>query len=975
MKRWFVLLIATLCLSVASAGGAQISTGNIYGTVADAQGGVLPGATVSVVAKSIGGAPRTTVTDTGGQFRFLNLDNATYTVTVELPGFAKQARDVIVNTGVNVQIPFTLSVGGLAETVVVTGASPVVDVKKSGTSTTLTTAELEGTPQSKDPWAMLKTVPGVIVDRVNVGGNESGQQSNFQGKGALFADTMWNVDGVVITDTTSGGASSSYFDFDAFDEVAITTGGGDLKVQTGGVGINFVTRRGTNQFKGHARYTISDQKFESSNLPSTLATDARLALPGGGFATKANHSDRITDPGFDIGGPIVKDHAWFWFSYGRQDIKFARLNQTTDETFLKNTNAKVNWDVTKNDQFSFFYFDGAKEKNGRTPGTTGNEDASFTWNQQNFYPVDGPLSGLHGLWKFEDNHVFGPNLFVNAKYAYYGWGYGFAPVGGTGKQGVIDYNNDHSYGSYLGFTARKPWHIVDVSGSSFVTAGGGSHEFKFGFGYRRNPNSTSTTYSGDQILGTLGSGGCVTDGCALVLRPRVVNFLGQSYSGFFGDTFSSGRLTVNGGVRLDKQTSSNLASVSTANPTFPTLMPGLDYNGAGPTIDWKDISPRVGITYALDEKRTSVVRASYARYAGQLNPFEVTSVSPMGTSNAYIAYSWVDSNKDGFIQRNEVLTNLGVQYALAGFNPSNPTSTTSTNKIDPNYHANHDNELIFGFDHELMPNLSVGAAYTYRHTDGWPSWNPRIDMTSADYTRRTVVSGSASVTVFSPIGAKVDATGNGRILSNRPDYNSSYNGIELTMNKRLSNRWMGRIAFSFNNWVEHPGSGAVQNPTRTDSVHTCGCLSGPQVDGGQIAPRSGGSGKGDIFFNAKWQLNANGFYQLPMGFELGGNLFGRQGYAMPLIIQTGAGADGTIRALTTATLDQNRYPNLWDVDFRLSKTVTIQRAKFVLSADLFNALNSDTVLSQNRRIGTAAFQTINEIISPRIARLGVKFQF
>src|SRR5207244_719482 len=135
------------------------------------QGGVLPGATVSVVAKSIGGAPRTTVTDTGGQFRFLNLDTATYTVTVELPGFTKQARDVIVNTGVNVQIPFTLAVGGLAETVIVTGASPVVDVKKSGTSTTLTTADLEVTPQSKDTWAALHTVPGVIFDSMIDGVN------------------------------------------------------------------------------------------------------------------------------------------------------------------------------------------------------------------------------------------------------------------------------------------------------------------------------------------------------------------------------------------------------------------------------------------------------------------------------------------------------------------------------------------------------------------------------------------------------------------------------------------------------------------------------------------------------------------------------------------------------------------------------------------------------------------------------------
>jgi hypothetical protein len=971
MKRWFVLLMVTLCLGVASVGSAQIATGNIYGTVSDQQGAVLPGATVSIVAKSIGGTPRTAVTDAGGQFRFLNLDNSTYTVTVDLPGFTKQARDVIVNTGVNASIAFTLPVGGLAETVLVTGASPVVDVKKVGTSTTLTTAELEGTPQSKDPWAMLKTVPGVVVDRVNVGGNESGQQSSFTGKGSFLADTMWNLDGVVITDTTSGGASSSYFDFDAFDEVAITTGGGDLKVQTGGVGINFVTRRGTNQFKGHARYTISDQKLESSNLPSTLASDARLQLPGGGFATKAIHTDRITDPGFDIGGPIVKNKAWFWFTYAKQDIKIVRFNQTTDETFLKNTNAKVNWDVTKNDQFSFFYFNGAKEKNGRAPGSSGNEDASFLWNQGNFYPEEGPLSKLHGLWKFEDNHTFGSNLFVNAKYAYFGWGYGFAPVGGTDQQGVIDFNADHSYGSYLGFTARKPWHILDVSGSSFVNAAGWSHEFKFGFGYRRNPNSTITTYSGDQILGTIFS---ASEKYALVSRPRSVNFLGQSYNGFVGDTFSKGRLTVNAGVRWDRQTSGNLPSVATANPTFPNLLPGLTYDGSGPSINWNDISPRVGVTYSLEESRKTVLRLNYARYAGQLNPFEVTSVSPMGSSNAYIAYVWVDSNKDGFIQKNEVLTNLGVQYALAGFDPSNPTSTASTNKIDANYHANHDNEFIVGIDHELVPNLSVGGAYTYRSADGYPSWNPRINMTSADYTGRIVTSGASSVTIFSPNSAKVNASGNGRILSNRPDYSTNFNGIELSMNKRLSNKWMARIAFAFNNWVEHLGAGAVVNPTRTDSVGA-GTLSGPQVDGGQVVPRSGGSGKGDIFYNAKWQVNANGFYQLPMGFEVGANLFGRQGYALPLIIQTSAGADGTVRALTTATIDQNRYDNLWDLDLRVAKTITIQRAKVVLSGDLFNAMNSSTVLNQTRRINTAAFGTINDFLSPRILRFGAKLQF
>ena len=251
MKRACLVAVA-LMLVLAGSVSAQIAGGNIYGTAVDQQGGVLPGATVTLTATSIGGQPRTTVTDASGQFRFLNLDAGNYRIDIDMPGFSKQQRELIVTTGINTTANFTLTVGAIEAAVNVTAESPVIDFKKTGTATTLTREELQGTPQSKDPWAMLKTVPGVIVDRVNVGGNESGQQSGFVGKGALATDSMWNLDGVVITDTTSGGASSSYFDFDAFDEVAVSTGGNDLKVQTGGVGINFVTRRGTNQFKGRS---------------------------------------------------------------------------------------------------------------------------------------------------------------------------------------------------------------------------------------------------------------------------------------------------------------------------------------------------------------------------------------------------------------------------------------------------------------------------------------------------------------------------------------------------------------------------------------------------------------------------------------------------------------------------------------------------------------------------------------------------
>ncbi len=353
----------------------------------------------------------------------------------------------------------------------------------------------------------------------------------------------------------------------------------------------------------------------------------------------------------------------------------------------------------------------------------------------------------------------------------------------------------------------------------------------------------------------------------------------------------------------------------------------------------------------------------------------MTLSSPVGGSYTYIAYKWVDLNHDGYAQKNEILTGLGPQYSNA-IDPAHPASASSPNTLDPNYHANHDNEVIAGLDHELVPNLSIGGAYTWRRTDGWPTWQPRIGLTSANYALiSTPTVGQYSTKIYAPDPLLVAASGSGRTLTNRPDYHSTYSGFEFTVNKRLSNKWMARAALSLNSWTEHiDGAGAVQNPTRTDSTNG-GVWSGPQVDGGQIAPRSSGSGKGDLFYNARWQFNANGFYQLPADFELGANLFGRQGYVEPLIIQSSAGADGRIRALATSNVDDNRYPNVWDLDMRLAKTIRLQRVRFVVSGDVFNILNSGTVLQRTRNLASGAFASINEIIAPRILRIGLKFQF
>ena len=190
MKRITGLVLA-LALSLVPGAWAQFTGGNIYGAVTDASGAVLPGANVTISSDRSGA--RSTTAGTQGDFRFLNLDNGTYKLTVALAGFATVNREVIVTAGQNVNLSFGMKVATVEETVTVTAETPVVDTKKVGTSTTLTNAELSQTPQSRDPWAVLKTVPGVLVDRVSIAGNEAGQQSVFAAKGASNADNIYTV--------------------------------------------------------------------------------------------------------------------------------------------------------------------------------------------------------------------------------------------------------------------------------------------------------------------------------------------------------------------------------------------------------------------------------------------------------------------------------------------------------------------------------------------------------------------------------------------------------------------------------------------------------------------------------------------------------------------------------------------------------------------------------------------------------------
>jgi hypothetical protein len=780
------------------------------------------------------------------------------------------------------------------------------------------------------------------------------------------------MDGIEITDMAATGASPTYFNFDNFEEIQVSTAGNDIKSRTGGMGLNLVVKRGTNSFSGMFRGYYDDENLESDNVPDELAAT-------GVTHETSDHNKRISDYGFDIGGPIIRDKAWFYGSYSIQDVRLVRrAGALVDRTQLKNPTVKLNWQATKQDNVSFLFFDGFKIKDGRSPGVSGIlfDAPTATFHQDNAY-TDFPL---HGLWKVGDDHTFGTNLFVSANYGYYNTGFILDPVGGLDMQAGRNFVTATSYGSVSQGLNVRPQKVFNVNAQSFRSMKGASHDVKFGAGYRTTDAVAGTLWPGNGILANERAGNLQ----AQVFREGRGGNRANYLNFYVGDTIAKDRVTIDVGVRFDRQDGEALPSETLSNPAFPAVVPGIVFAGYKTPFTWNNFSPRAGVTYSLDESHKTVARASFSRYAGQLNTGTVGVLNPSSTAGS-ASYRWVDTNGDHFAQASEVDLNQFITSA-GGFNPANPTAVTSANILDPDLKAPRTTSVVIGLDREIIPNLAVTANYSYtKTTDLFGNFSgtitPRNGVGRGDYTPGAGFSGTLpdgtpyNVATWIPSPTAIAAGNNGFTTTNVPGYFTNYNGIEVGITKRLSNKWMSRVGFSWNNPTEHFDDAAGIYDTNGNPTPT---VTEPLKNGGQFAPQSGGSGSGTIYINGKWQFNANAMYQAAWGIEVSANVFGRQGYPFP-IVRTGTaaalGADSSITVLLSPEIDAFRHPNLWNTDIRLAKQFTFDRARVRAIFDVFNLMNANTALVRVNDVTSPTFNALAQNLSPRIARFGVVVGF
>ncbi|MEM8933840.1 MAG: carboxypeptidase-like regulatory domain-containing protein, partial [Acidobacteriota bacterium] len=494
------IVFAAILLLLSGVAFAQSESGSLYGRVTDNDNGRLPGVTVTLTGA---GAQQLQVTDSTGEFRFLGLDPGNYSVEATLEGFGTVIYEAVnIRIGRNTTVELQLN-PAIEETITVTTESPLLDERKISQGIEVTQLELQKIPSARDPWAVAGQTPGVLMDRINVGGNESGQQPNFIGSGSSGAQNKFYVDGVDITDQSATGASSTYFGFEQFEEMSFSTGGTDVTIQTPGVQLNMVTKRGTNQWRGSGSYNLTDESYQSSGNLDTA--DLSSGQQDSGESLTGNQIDQIEQYGAELGGFVLKDRVWIWGSYDENEINQSVFGGAVDNTLLENTAYKLNAQITDSNSFVYTWNEGNKIKNGRGAGP--DRPPETTWDQ----------GGPSPLTKIEDTHVFNSSFFLTASWSEMKGGFFLEPQGGRDIQAWRDGDLVWN-GSYYWLDNQRPSERYKLDGSYFFGSGDASHELKFGYSYRTAEEQSFFGAPGSNQLVTRANGGEFGPGASVTAR-------------------------------------------------------------------------------------------------------------------------------------------------------------------------------------------------------------------------------------------------------------------------------------------------------------------------------------------------------------------------------------------------------------------------------------------------------------------------
>jgi len=987
-----------------------LAQASITGVVKDASGGVLPGVSVEASSPALIEKTRSAVTDGTGQYRIEDLRPGTYTITVTLQGFSTYKREGIELSGTfTATINADLKVGAVAETVTVTGETPVVDVQSASREITLSTDVVKSIPTVRSYNGIVVIVPGVVT---NLNDTVTGTATTqFPIHGGRNNEGRLTIDGLNIGNPPGGNQPPAYIaDVGNAQEVTFITSGGLGETETAGLTMNIVPKTGGNRISGSVFFSGTGQNFQSNNVTPELAAQGLAA---------ATPLQKVYDLNGAGGGPIKQDKIWYYVNARTQGstrlIAGVQYNlnvgdptkwlyapdpakQMYSDRTWENVSGRVTWQITPRNKFGAFWDEQAtcRKCSGATTGIT---DPPRVTPEATGVSATKPLRVPQATWTSPVTN----RLLLDAGFGgvYYGWGNMERDPNPTAnlirvvEQCAAGCANN---GNIAGLTYRSQDFGTNFTGSwnwkgsvAYVT---GAHSFKVGYQGTYMTDDRTWSTNGQNLTYQVSNG--VPNRLTESIGPWINNARAGWHAFFAQEQWTHNRFTLQGALRFDRSTSWFPQQQEGPSRFLPTPIVFPETNGVNA---YKDFTPRFGASWDVFGNGKTAVKANIGKYLEgvgvQLNYANANpslrmpqSTSVFGTAG--VTRSWTDNNHDFVPDCN--LQNPSAQSPATTGSVDNCGVISNllfgqnvlTNNYDPALLTgwgvrSADWDLGVTVQQQIMPRASLEIAYTRR----WYSGFTVIDNQATANSDWTPYSITAPSDARLPGGGgylvsglyDVSPTKAGQIqnlIIDSSKYGNEYqyfNGLDLTLNLRLRSGLTLTGGTSTGQTVADAcdvranlpelnqgiGAGLVGSTVNTTNPYchvAYGILTQARGLGSYVIP--------------KIDVQVSGVFQSKPGALLAAN------YAAPATagsalaqslgrLPTGTPANVTINILAPGQRYGDRVNQL---DFRVAKILKFGRTRTMAGIDLYNALNSNAILTYNNAFVPASATSPGSWLQP-----------
>ena len=990
-------LVAALVLLPAAA----LAQGTLQGVVQDTSGGVLPGVTVEAASPVLIEGSRVTVTGGEGRYTITALRPGTYSITFSLPGFATVIQEgVQITTAGAVTVDAQMQVGGLEETVTVTGEAPIVDVTTATRAAVLSTDTVDALPTDRNYLGLARLIPGTSA------GGDGGRENNIGGSaigevggdlsihGSRENDQRVMLNGVPTQTLQAGGALGGQTpDLGSAAEVTVEHTAVSAELSTGGIRINFVPRDGGNTFSTSNFFTFATNAMQGSNFTSELQA-AGLRSP--------DEIDKNWDVSFAFGGPIVQDRLWFWFSGRKQEAdRFvagvqANANAFNPNAFLyvpvegsrareQGTNTqsslRITWQASPRNKIAGTY---KRDRWCTCPDQPSNRSPEAIWDFR--FPR---LTQEHGEWTSPVTN----NLLLEAVglhlYERWGlmdpfgdaWGFSFrdnpeAIANAPNLVSIQDQGLNLTYGKSPFYRNTVVPNYAWRAAATYVT---GTHNIKIGIN-NVNGYLAQTQYQvGSNLAYRFRNG--VPNRITINGTP-FTNAANQDYDFgvFVQDTITLDRVTLGGAVRFDwfktsfdERTIGPGEFVPSRNFTFP----------AGDILDFQDVTYRSSVTYDVFGNGRTAIKATASKY---LEGQTLNGIGRAGDPVARLAnntnINWNDADGDFHPDCN--LLNPAANgecssWSNPGFGSLRPAQSFSDQLLNGFGNREANWEYSVGVQTELFTGASIDVGYYRRNWQNLQVVDNRA-VTAADFTFFDMVvpthaelpeGGGYTLTGLRAITDAGRAKGTDNITLRAKEigeFTENWQGVDVSFNARFQNGLQLQIGTSTGRTALNDCDLVTDQLADRDLDRSTGFCDRTEAYSTSVKAYA-------VYTIPVVDVQLSGTFQSDPGNFINADFVADNAY-LAANSTLGRALAGGARNITVELAQPNtlRLDRRNLLDLRFGKVLRAGGSRAVVSLDVFNALNTDAVLGVNQTFG-AGWLSPREIVQARLMKVSVQFDW